>query len=300
MTDPTHDKPESDHPHEDDLPLEFQVDQEGSPLAGDGKALGDLSLSSSADEFKFSGPADELDFTEPADFTFPTLPAAEFSTEHSGEIAPPDAAAAEGLFGAEESILPESPLPEKAAVTSELSGEGIPEPVAAEEKKSKPKFALPAWVRTVEWFAVGVLGVGSLLAVIITGLWVDSPSLVTLILNIACPVMLLLIPYSLWRSSARWVTPPASAIYTVFLALAAAALISGTWLEGLELSRYGWQFSKARVAAAKPRPVIITAPPKAAEGSEAREAGPAAPAPAKAHAPAAARASAKGTAAPKK
>ena len=52
---------------------------------------------------------------------------------------------------------------------------------------------------------------------------------------------------------ARWVTPAASALYTVMLAVSVAALVAGTWFEGLELSRYDWQFSKARVSAAKPR-----------------------------------------------
>ena len=90
--------------------------------------------------------------------------------------------------------------------------------------------------------------------------YVQDPRQVTLTLNIGCPVMLGLIPYALWRSMARWVTPAASAVYTVMLALSTAALITGTWMEGLELSRYDWQFSKLRVAAGKPRPGIIPPP----------------------------------------
>ena len=53
-------------------------------------------------------------------------------------------------------------------------------------------------------------------------------------------------------------------LYTVMLALSTAALIAGTWFEGLELSRYDWLFSQARVAANKPRPVIA-APVQPAE-----------------------------------
>ncbi|MGA2254826.1 MAG: hypothetical protein ABSG53_09205, partial [Thermoguttaceae bacterium] len=131
---------------------------------------------------------------------------------------------------------------------------------------SKPKVELPAWVRTAEWVMVGVLSVGALLAILVSVIWVDkSPNQVTLTLNIACPIMLGLIPYALWRSKARWVTPAASALYTLMLALSTAALIGGIWFEGLELSRYHWQFSKARVTAGKPRPVVIVAPVRPVE-----------------------------------
>ena len=83
--------------------------------------------------------------------------------------------------------------------------------------------------------------------------------------------MLGLIPYALWCSSARWVTPPASALYTVMLALSTAALISGTWFEGLELSHYDWQFSKAPGEGRRPPPVASLSPRSAA----AEKAGPA-------------------------
>ena len=72
VTDPKGEKPESDHPHEDDLPLELHQDQEGLPAAGEEDPLDALSLNASTEEFHFSGPAEELDFTEPTDFTFPT------------------------------------------------------------------------------------------------------------------------------------------------------------------------------------------------------------------------------------
>jgi hypothetical protein len=110
--------------------------------------------------------------------------------------------------------------------------------------------------------------------------------------------MLGLIPYALWRFSARWVTPAASAVYTLMLALSAAALIAGTWCEGLELSRYHWQYSKARVTAAKPRPVVIAPPAPPAEMNEAKTAKPPEAAPAPVAAKGTAARAAKGSAAP--
>ena len=166
MTDPKGDKPESDHPHEEDLPLELHLDAEG--LSADDLPVSDASMSGSIEEFHFSGPVEELDFTEPANFTFPTEPA-EVASDQSGEFVPEPAGVesflgAEG-FGAEPSaadpghMVPESPLPEEAGVEPQLAGEGIADLEAAEEEaKPKPKFQLPAWVRTVEWVLVGLLG----------------------------------------------------------------------------------------------------------------------------------------------
>ena len=275
VTDPKREKPESDHPHEDDLSLEFQQDQEGPSLAGGPLPLEDMSLSSSTEEFHFSGPVEELDFTEPADFTFPTLPSSEVATGQSGELPGAEPAEAQDPFGADADAAGEPALPEDGHVESDVAGEGIPEVEAAEEEKPKPKRELPAWVRTAEWIAVGMLAVGAFLSVIISSLWLDNPKLVALILNIACPVMLALIPYALWRSSARWVAPAASAVYTLMLALATAALVAGTWCVGVELSRYDWQFSKARVTAAKPRPIIIATTSPPAQTNEAKGAKPA-------------------------
>ena len=267
MTDPKHEEPESDHPHEDDLSLDLNQDQEGLPAAGDNLPLDDLSLSASTEEFHFSGPAEELDYTEPADFTFPGQPSGgEAASEHSGELAAAEPAEAEGLFGPEGIPSAESPPPEDAAVEPELAGEGIADLETAEEEKPKPKLELPAWVQTAQWVMVGLLAVGSLVAVICSIVWVpQNPKQVTLTLNICCPLMLALIPFALWRSSARWVTPATSAVYTVMLALSAAALIAGMWFQGLELSRYDWQFSRTRVSAGKPPRVMIPPRETAAE-----------------------------------
>ncbi len=300
MTEPKGEKPDSDHPHEDDLSLDLSHDQEGLPAGGEEHPPHDPSLSASTDEFHFSGPVEELDFSEPTDFAFPTGQAAEAESvsEQSGSFVAEPAGAeqsfgAEGGFGAEETPA-ESPLPEEAGVQSELAGEGIADLALGEEsaeEKPKPKFELPAWVRIAEWVMVGVFAVGALLALIITSIWVEkNPKQVTLTLNIACPLLLGLIAYALWRSMPRWVTPAASALYTVMLALSAAALVAATWFMGTEVSRYDWQFSKTRVAAGKPPPVIMAdlpqpAEPKAAEPAAA-PAEPAAPKPSDSAAPA--------------
>jgi len=265
LTNPKGEKPESDHPYEDEIPLELQKDPQGLPAAGveHPHPLDAPGLHASTEEFHFSGPAEELDFTEPTDFTFPP--------EQSAEV--------EQLFGAEEgykteeSTPAESFLPKEAAVESELTVDEIADVELAEEppeedKKSKPKFELPAWVRIAEWVMVGVLAASALLTIICSIIWVKDPARVTLVLNIACAVMLGLIPYTLWRARTRWLT--CATTYTIMLALSIAALIIGTWFEGQELSRYHWQFTKARVSAGKLSPVVIAPPaePATAEKAE--------------------------------
>ena len=256
MSDSKAEKPDSDHPNENEFPPELQPDQGALPAAGEENPLDALGLSGSTDEFHFSGPSEELDFTEPADFSFPSGQALDFSAEHTG---------AENLFAAGETPPAESPLPDNAAVDVELAGEGIADLEATEEEEEKPKFELPAWVRIAEWITIIALAVVAPIAVAVCILNVKDPDRVTLVLDIACPLTLALIPYVLWRTVARWKSPAASALYTVILALSVAALIAGTWVEGLELSHYAWQFNKARVSAGKS---AATSPSPAAEKAE--------------------------------
>ena len=282
MIDPKGEKPGSEHPHEDDLSLELPQDQEGLPPAEEHP------LNASTEEFHFSGPAEELDFTEPSDFAFPSAQPAEAgaASEHSGEFPAAEPAEAGLFFGPEGGAFGESPLPEGVAgeamaAEAEPAGDGIADLEVADEPTEgveKPKFELPRWVRIAEWVTVGLLAVGALLAVILSIVYAQDPKQVTLTLNIACPVMLGLIPYALWRSMPRWVTPAASAVYTVMLALSTAALIAGMWLVGVELSHYDWQVTPARVAAGKPRPGIIPPPaPAVAKNTDEPAAAPVAP-----------------------
>ena len=235
-----------------------------------------MATNASTEEFHFSGPAEELDFTEPADFQFPSGQPAEpsLSFEQSGEFPPvagtaySQSAEGETLFGAAEQFSAETPHAEAEAAEEGIAdleaAEELPEGMEEGEEEAKPKFELPRWLQITEWVTVGVLAVGALLAIVISVFWVQEPKHVTLALNIACPVMLGLIPYALWRSMARWVTPEASAVYTVILALSAAALIAGTWFVGGELANYDWQYTKARVAVGAPRPVAMPMTPTAA------------------------------------
>ncbi len=158
-------------------------------------------------------------------------------------------------------------------------------PVAAEEAEeadarpeTKPKRELPAWVHSIEWTAIGVLGTVALIALVVAVFWIQSPDTVSLVLNISCPVMMALVPYALWRSSKRWMTPSTTALYTLLLAASVVALIGGTWVQGVELSHYNWQFTKARVMAGKPQPKFFAPPPIAAPSVAAPAADPAAPA----------------------
>jgi uncharacterized integral membrane protein len=267
VSDPKGETPHPDHPQEDDFSLEFPLQhEEGAPQAeshGQEHAAADaphpldaLGINSSTDEFHFSGPVEELDFTEPVDFTFPSEPAeAEADSDSSAEIGGIEHAGLEHLLGGEEAAPHEAAEGEAVAEAEPAAEAGVVEAAEEEaetEPQAKPKRELPAWVHTLEWTSVALLAVGALIALFVSIIWVQNPDTVTLVLNISCPLMLALIPYSLWRSSRRWVTPSISALYTVLLAIGAAALIGGTWAEGMELSRYNWQFNKSRLASGRP------------------------------------------------
>jgi hypothetical protein len=277
VTDPKGRKPDSDHPHEEDLPLELNLDEDALTPLDDQQHSRSPAMNASTEEFTFPGPVEELDFTEPADFTFPTELAAE------GQ---PDFAGAEGLFGGDETGAAPAETVEEVAAAPGVVTETVAELESDEEEKPKRRFELPAWFRTAEWLIVGGLAAVALLSLIISVFVIDkSPKQVTLVLNIACPLMLALIPYTLWRSSKRWSVPATSATYTVMLAISTAALIAGTWFEGLELVRYEWQFSKTRVRAGKPPlppPVVIPEPEPVADKTTGPAKGGEAPPPVKA------------------
>jgi len=256
-------KPNPEHPQEDDLLLDFSTQhEEGAPQ---GKAhgqdhaeadalhpLAEPGINASTDEFQFTGPVEELDFTEPVDFTFPSEAAeVEAVSDSSADMGAVDHAGLEHLLGAEEAA------PHKAAVSdataepqpaAEAPDQDLAEKDAEKEPNAKPKRELPAWVHALEWTAVALLAIGSSISLFVSIIWLDANT-ATLVLHIAFPVMLALIPYSLWLSSRRWMTPSISALYTVLLALGAAALIGGAWVEGMELASYHWQFNKTRLAA---------------------------------------------------
>ena len=268
VSDPHGDAPHPDHPDEEDFFLEMPEEHAEAAEethehhdAGEQHPFDALGIHASTEEFHFTGPAEELDFTEPADFTFPTEQApGEAVSESSTNLGAAEHVEGEHFFGSEEAAPHEATEGEELSIDGEA--EAVPDlDLGEEEEVVKPKRELPAWVHTLQWSMVGLLGAGSLIAIFVGIIWIQNPDTVTLILNICCPLMILLIPFALWRSADRWVKPAVTALYTVMLALSVVALIGGTWAEGTELSHFKWQFNKARVAAGKPRPGYIPAPP---------------------------------------
>ena len=165
MTEPKRNEPQPDHPEEDGLFLESQ---KTAAAAGEENPLDALGLSASTEEFHFPGPVEDLDFTEPSDFSFPEAGAAEVVLEATGggEAAGTEAVASFDSFA-----------PAEAAVESEVAGEGVADLEAAKEGEGeeKPKFQLPAWARTAEWIAVGLLGAAALVAVLFAVLSETAP-----------------------------------------------------------------------------------------------------------------------------
>ncbi len=281
MSDPKGEMPHPDHPHEDEL--EFELHETAAEESPHGPAhaadeheaaelhpLHELGIQASSEDFHFTGPAEELDFTEPVDFTFPTEHVeAEAGSDSSAEIATSDHSGLEHLFGGDEAAHHEADIGEEAVAEFEPGAEMAEGEAGAEEMPTpKPKRELPAWVRTLEWVTVGLLAAIGLIAPFVAVIWIADPKTastadtVSLIVNICFPMLLLLVPYALWRSSHRWMKPALSALYTVLLAVSAAALIGGSWVEATELSRMKWEFNKSRVAAGKPAPKFFAPPPE--------------------------------------
>jgi hypothetical protein len=272
LSDAKGETPHPDHPHEDEF--EFDLHEAAAEShehpSEEVHPLDALGIQASSEDFQFSGPAEELDFTEPADFTFPSEHfEAEAGSDSSAEFVTPEHGGIEHLFGGDETEHHEA-VGEEAVAEVEPVGEAAEDEASEvrleEEPKAKPKRELPAWVRTFEWVTVGMLAAIGLIAPFVAIIWIADPKdvksadTVSLIVNICFPILLLLVPYALWRSSRRWTTPAISALYTVLLAVSTAALIGGSWVGAMELSRYKWDFNKSRVAAGKPMPKLVVMP----------------------------------------
>ena len=207
--------------------------------------------SESYEEMSFTQEVDALDFTEPTDFAYPA--------EAVGEAE----AVADTEFG--ESLETDSIFPEAEAVAvdvgegSVVAGEGIAdlgeaaidedEAIAAEGVK-KPA----AWLGLADW-VVAVLAIGLLWGLLT--LATNFP-----IWNAVYVVVLGLIPFVLWKTRKRWTTPEITAVYTIMLAIAVAALWTAVYWLGLELARYQWDIKakKARdMAAQSARPSTTAA-----------------------------------------
>ncbi len=255
LSDPKEPKAESEHPHADEHVGELHGLPGFGPSAGP-NPLHELGLHASTDEFHFSGPMEELDFTEPADFTFPTGP--DGSAIHGTSVPHFGHSEAEGLFGGEQSHEHQHErgegLPHEGGdvhdgiVDTELATDDA---VAVEEAAElpKPKRQWPKWLGKAEWAAIIALPVIAVVANIAAIGWLDA-TVKRWVLNISCPVLLLLIPYAMWRCKERWNKPIVTASYTAMMAMGTAMLIAGTWFLGTELSKYNWEIGRAKVRAA--------------------------------------------------
>ena len=240
--------------------------------------------------------SDDFDFTEPASFEFPgghenSMDSGVFEPQvhdHSGHAG--HEAHAEGMFDAEhadsavfeggefETEFPGGHSGEHPGGTTDMpdfgaedfhGGESIPEAEASEaavadaevvdEEKPAPKKRrrLPKSIRRLEWSLIGGLPLVAIVFNIIA-IRMFPAKTIDLIWNLSYLVLLALIPYAMWRSKDRWITPRITASYTVMLAAAAACLLSGIWMMGIDLSGYDWRIKVKKVHLPTPLPAAST------------------------------------------
>jgi hypothetical protein len=260
-------------------------------MAHEGEQPSEFGLQSAHD---LHASSEDFDFTEPSEFAFPG--GHEGSTD-SGLFEPQvhDSAAheslsAEGEFGehgAEAGHFGEghfdvgqfgadhpgatTTMPDFGAESFHAGG-GVAEAVAGEEAvavaeeaveepEPKKRRELPAWVHTTEWALIGLIPLAAVvLNIVAIKNW--QPKNINLAWHISYVLLLLLIPYALWRSKNRWLTPRITASYTVMLAVATGCLLTGVWLLGNELSNCGWQIKVKKVRIPSPLPVTSMMEPK--------------------------------------
>ena len=185
-----------------------------------------------------AGPLEELDFTEPIDFSFPSDAMTEAQPAGEAEpLAEAEATAAEAEAIGDLGLTDDEATGEPAEAEVFDADEVVAE-VEAEAEPSRGK-KLAKWLARVEWIAVP--------AVVVT-IWMAAGLITShAILSAAYMVLLLLIPYSLWKLHRFWTSPQITAVYTLMLAVGTAALLTAVYWLGLELARYDWDI-KARKA----------------------------------------------------
>jgi cation transport ATPase len=219
------------------------VDPEGTlPQRPDSQGTSEPTEAGPLEELHLAGPLEDLDFSESSGFSFPTEAAA--AGEAPAEALPADAETAE--------FMPEVALPGgEPAAEAELAQEGLPEAGEASaeppEGEAEPAETSPApkrrkWLAHVDWVGVALLAIAIWLvvqAVTVNVAWITGYL-----------VLLVLIPFALWKTRNRWMTPQITAVYTVLLAISTAALLTAVFWLGLELAQYHWDVK------AKTRPVV--------------------------------------------
>lgn len=208
-------------------------------------------------EFAPAEPLDEVQFFDPeslddaSDVTDLPLEAMGVSFDQSGTGMVEEATVA---------AAPEGEVPVAEAVTAEDLTEETAEP-----EGKKPGFSIPYG----DWIGLGV----AVVAIVGLTYWKTDSWLLHALYLIA----LTAIPFALWKSRSRWMSPELSESYTVLLGLTIGAMVTGTYLVGLELAAYDWD----RKAQSKPMatnspplppsPILAPLPPRAGAEQPAAE-----------------------------
>ena len=123
---------------------------------------------------------------------------------------------------------------EPAAEAEVLDADEVVPEAEAEARPPRGK-TLVKWLARMEWVVVPAAAVG---------IWMGATLITSnAIWSAAYLVLLLLIPYSLWKLRKFWTTPEITAVYTVMLAIGTAALLNGGVLVGAGVGpiRLGYQ-----------------------------------------------------------
>ena len=215
------------------------------------------------EELSLGGPLENLDFSEPSGFNFP----AEMPGGEAAEAVPADPSHGEAETT---DFVPEFVLPGDEPATAELAAEEAPgaegmpsavvEPPEAEaegeaeaaaegeEAETAPAPKRRKWLAHVDWVGVALLVIAIWLVV-----QAVSDNVANVVWTTGYLVLLVLIPFSLWKTRARWLTPQITAVYTVLLAISTAMLLTAIFWLGLELAQYHWDIK------AKTRPAVVGA-----------------------------------------
>lgn len=227
------------------------ADSQGTlPEQPDSKGKSEPTVGGPLEELNLAGPLEDLDFSEASGFSFPAeaaaageapaevLPADTETADFVPEVAPPDGEPVAATMPGMVPELAQEGLPE--------AGEAPAEPPAA-ETEAEPAETAPApkwrkWLAHVDWVGVALLAIAIWLvvrAVTVNVAWITGYL-----------ILLVLIPFTLWKTRKRWMTPQITAVYTVLLAISTAALLTAVFWLGLELAQYHWDVK------AKTRPVV--------------------------------------------
>jgi hypothetical protein len=202
------------------------------------------------EELNLGGPLEDLDFSEPSGFSFPAEaaagsepPAEALPAEDADTMACVPGAALPG--GEPAAATMPGMVPESAPEESPEATEAPAEPPAsdAEAEEAEPASKRRKWLAHVDWVGVALLAIAIYFVV-------EQAVKTNVAWTAGYLILLVLIPFSLWKTRHRWTTPQITAVYTVLLAISTVALLTAVYWLGLELAQYNWDIK------AKTRPVV--------------------------------------------